>query len=110
MQRLKKSLTMLFLICLSSCAPEIDDQIQCSPEFHFITENNRRYIDEEITTCRCRMYRWTPGYVGPVGPFWHEDITYCQKLVGHPPDAYLEVAAFYEDVRREYQDAIGKKK
>ena len=111
MRKLKKSLTIAFLICLNSCSPpKIDDQIQCSPDFNFITDNSRRYIDEDITTCRCRMYRLSPEYVGPVGSFWHEDIDYCQKLIGHPPDAYLNVADFYERVRKAYQDAQGKKK
>ena len=112
MQKIELTLIMLLLIFFSGCTiPEIDDKPQCSPDFVLIEEDGRRYIDEEKTTCRCRMYRRTPEYLGSIGNFWDEDITHCHKMIGETLDVYPDVAAFYEEIRQAYQNAgISKKK
>ena len=111
MQKLRKILILLFLISLNSCSiPEIEDLEQCSPEFHFILEDGKRYINEDLSTCRCRMYQRKPEYIGPVGDFWHNDISYCNKLIGESPDNYLEVFNFLNEIRIKYNSFSSKNK
>ena len=98
MQTLKMSMILLLTISLNSCntyAP-IDDLIQCSPLITLIEENGRRYIDEDNSTCTCRIYRYSIDYVGPVGSIWNEDLSYCNKLTGNPPDEYGELSIWLE--------------
>lgn len=103
MQKLKKILILVLIISLNSCSiPEIEDLEQCSPEFHFILENGKRYINEDLSTCRCRMYQRSPEYFGPVGDSWKEDIYYCNKLIGENPDNYLKVFNFLDEIRIKY--------
>jgi len=100
MQRLKMSMILLLITCLScnTYAP-INDLVQCSPLITLMEENDRRYIDEDNSTCTCRMYRYTIDYVGPVGDIWNEDLLYCNKLVGNTPDEYGELSIWFEKDR-----------
>ena len=98
MQRLKMSILIPLAIFLNACntyAP-VNDLVQCSPLITLIEDNGRRYIDEDNSTCTCRMYRYSVGYVGPVGAIWHEDLMYCNKIIGNPPEPYLELVEWLE--------------
>ena len=95
-------LKLLLLCCVYSCQsfPNVEDQEQCSPFIVLqIDSAGRRMVNEEESACLCRYYKWSKGYVGPVGDLIEKDIQYCDKLVGHTPDSYLEVQDFYERVR-----------
>jgi hypothetical protein len=94
---------ILLISFLSGCqVPTIADQIQCAVNISITEENGRRYINENESTCACRMYRWNSGYIGPVGVGWEEDITYCNKFIGLSPDGYQNKYIYEEDIREEY--------
>lgn len=61
--------------------------------------DGRRYIDVEESSCFCRQYRFSLEYVGPVSEAEELDLMDCNKSVGHPPDSYLELSQWYEEVR-----------
>lgn len=106
---IKTLIVLISVSFLSGCgAPEIADQEQCSPRFAYVDIMGERYIDTKESVCFCRMYRWSRGYVGGVGATTDKPIEYCHKLVGHPPDAYFEVARWYEKMRR-FLDRAAKK-
>lgn len=101
MQITKKILLIILIICLNSCIPTIKDQEQCMILIDLkVDEFGNRYINENESSCVCRMYRWDKNYVGPVGQAWETDITYCNKVIGHKPDPYIEFATFLEKIRR----------
>lgn len=96
---------LMFLValsCLSSCQsfPTIEDQQQCSAFISLEVDSaGRRIVNEVESVCLCRQYKWSKGYVGPVGDLIEKDIEQCNKVIGHLPDSYLEVQDFYERVR-----------
>jgi hypothetical protein len=102
----QKKLILPLTICLSLFAcqhvPKIEDKEQCSPEIVLIVDGDRTYIDKELTVCRCRIYRRTPDYLGPVGKSYHKDIMYCNKMVGERSDDYPAVNTFYNEIRLTY--------
>ena len=101
MQTVKSLSKILFLILISGCQgfPPIEDQPQCSVYMEEIEIDGRLYVDLAESACFCRSYRWSKEYVGPVGTTEELSLLECQKLVGHPPDAYLEVSQWYEKIR-----------
>lgn len=110
MRALKILLGILSLSYLSSCsAPTIEDQEQCSPYFAYVEILGEQYIDTKESVCFCRQYRFSREYVGPIGTTYDMPIEHCDKLIGHPPDAYGEVSAYYEKLRR-YLDRMADKK
>lgn len=102
----KNLLTLIFLICLSaSCtsAPTIEDKEQCSIDLKLIEADGLRIVNEDESTCRCRKYRRSENYIGPIGDVYNMDVTYCQKLIGETPLIYVEVQNFYEALRVYYR-------
>lgn len=86
---------------LSSCnPPTIEDQKQCSPFFSYKTIDGKEYIDPDESSCFCRMYHWGKDGVGVVpGSETEEPLNVCDRLIGHPPDNYIEVVNYYEALR-----------
>lgn len=88
-----------FLSCRN--VPEIDDQLQCSTFFVYETIGGSEYIDVENSVCFCRLYRWSPEYVGPIADTTEErNIKECDRLIGHDAVlSYPDVVNYYEAVR-----------
>ena len=68
----------------------------------------KRYIDVEQTVCFCRDYKYSLGYVGPVGVVRDESYDHCKQMPGFPK--WEEPSAFWEIVRSKILTATGRKK
>jgi len=98
---------ILLLILVGCTTGEIEtpDSPQCSPRFVYAYPQGERVISEAESYCLCRPYRFSREYIGAVGASERLPISFCDKLVGWPPNEYVKKATFWEQVRRAIQDS-----
>lgn len=100
MRKTKILLAMLltsFLSCTS--VPTIEEE-QCSVFFDF---NEDGSINEDGSACFCRMYRFSPESVGPIGQETVKDLVDCDRIIGFYPDGYQQVQEWAEQARQASQ-------
>ena len=101
MRKLKKTLTILFLIFLSSCTTSDIDFKQRSAYFVYVTIDGKEYISVEESACFVRDYHKGIDYIGPKpGEVSEEPIKECDRMIGSNPEDYGRNLVFEEEIRR----------
>lgn len=101
---MKTLILLILLTVITSCRnpdgyPRISDQEQLSPNFHYVEIDGKGYIDVEKSHCLSRIYRYSKGYIGPIGLAIEIPIQECQKVIGKAPREYAVFATWLEDFR-----------
>jgi len=103
MQKLKQIIKILLISCLSiSCNfSKIRDLEQKNLRLVLDYDSSgRRYINEDESGCHVRFYRHSKEYLGSVGQESEQDVTYCDDVVGYDSLDYIDLADFFEKVRK----------
>jgi len=106
-QKLKKIKLILLISCLSACNSIKPITVaNCERQISFITEGNKRYVNEEESFCACRDYKFSKEYIGPIGNEREIDIDsdICRKIVGYPLTDYAALIRWAHSV----QDRINR--
>lgn len=63
-------------------------------------------IDMRKSTCRCRRYKYSLVFVGPIADSSQDrPIEYCDRLIGSNPENYKAVTDFIQDLRADLDRA-----
>lgn len=79
----------------------------CELDVEEVVIEGKKYVDIENSICFCRDYKFSLGYVGPVGVVRDEPYAYCKQMPGFPD--WDKASAFWEIVRSKIANATGKK-
>lgn len=114
----------LLLLALVACQsfPEKDRRFtdeQCSVNFIYDlvqianqdgTAEPRYVIDESKSFCRCRRYRLSLKFIGPIANSSSDKpLRYCDKLIGETPVIYGKKNEFLQSLRSDLEYAAGRK-
>jgi hypothetical protein len=104
----KTILATLLAVFLSSCrtSDRVLNTENCQNYYEYVDIEGKKYIDPELSTCFCRNYRFSSGYVGPTGGVVDMPLNYCSKMPGFVK--WEDVATFWELVRRDIQEGQGE--
>lgn len=93
----------LLIICLSCASnPIFTTEVnaeQCSPYISLKFEAGKRFVDETNSKCLCRLYKFSNGYIGPIGTSYKVDLMKCHQLIGITAERYEEVNNFLQSLK-----------